>query len=78
MTTLRLRKGWTTLKEGGTTYIYPPGKLASSIEWYASVDGIAVAAYPHGKCYVQVFGTIEEAHAYLIEKGSESPWEVTP
>jgi hypothetical protein len=41
----------------------------------------AVYAYPFGKWggdSRELCDSLLEAHAYLIESGSESPWEVTP
>ena len=32
-------------------------------------------AFPHGGFDCEEFDTIDEAHAYLIERGSESPFE---
>jgi hypothetical protein len=39
------------------------------------MDAYMVAAFPHGGLQCRVFDTIEEAHAYLLSVGSESPWE---
>jgi hypothetical protein len=78
MTTLRLREGWTAVTSGATTYIYPPGESTTGIRWYVDMDDDEIAAYPNGDRQAQVFDTVEEAHAYLLESGSESPWEVTP
>lgn len=80
--TLRLREGWQSVKTETMTWLFPPKATTTSFDFYAYVDvdvnDIQVAAYPHGGYQEQLFDTIEEAHAYLIEKGSESPWEVVP
>jgi hypothetical protein len=37
--------------------------------------GKEIIVYPYGGLKGAFFSTIEEAHAYLIKEGSESPWE---
>jgi hypothetical protein len=37
--------------------------------------GKEIIVYLHGGLKGAFFSTIEEAHAYLIKEGSESPWE---
>jgi hypothetical protein len=76
--TLTLRKGWQafTPHEGYSTYLYPPDTDPTGLYFYVDMDADMVAAYLHGDArYCRVFDTIEEAHAYLVENGSESPWE---
>ena len=75
MTMLKLREGWQSVTVVATTYLWPPEEIATSNGWYVDLTATEVAAYPHGELQAQVFNTIEEAHAYLIESGSESPWE---
>lgn len=75
--TLKLRDGWKTCETDHCIYIYAPEGLRFSAEWYVDMDpdtGI-VYAYPDGGSDGFKFGTIEEAHAYLLSVGSESPWE---
>jgi hypothetical protein len=77
---LKLRDGWQsfTPHEGCSTYLYPPDTDPTGLDFYVDMD-FDVVAYLHGDArYCRVFDTIEEAHAYLVENGSESPWEVTP
>jgi hypothetical protein len=74
--TLTLRDGWQACTtEHGDTYLYPPKKPTTCWSYYVDLDADMVAAFPHGGFQCRVFDTIEEAHAYLIESGSESPWE---
>lgn len=73
---LKLRDGWQTCTPcGDTVYLYPPGETTTSLGYYVDKDADNVGAYPHGGRDCRVFDTIEEAHAYLIASGSESPWE---
>jgi hypothetical protein len=75
---LKLRKGWKTYKDDCTcTYIYAPEEGLGSSRWYVDMDpdGQNVCAYPHGGWEDFEFDSIEEAHAYLLSVGSESPWE---
>ena len=78
--TLTLRKGWQTLNTDYCTYLYAPDESTSSSGWYVEMNhgNKDISAYPNGGRESVGFDTIEEAHAYLIESGSESPWEVTP
>jgi hypothetical protein len=77
---LKLREGWQIGKMNGC----PKG----SGEWvgadfggasweyaYAQLVNNRVYAYPDGDQEDFEFDTIEEAHAYLLSVGSESPWE---
>jgi hypothetical protein len=78
---LRLRKGWQSVTSGRETYIYPPDEITTSKGWYmdyldAPDDEKEIAAYPNGGDEFRVFSDMNEAHAYLINVGSESPWEV--
>jgi hypothetical protein len=84
---LKLREGWVEDDDGSCILIYPSGghylnAYAAVAPWSVGVDPW-VAAYPNGKTKHlekralggKRFNTIEEAHAYLIASGSESPWE---
>jgi hypothetical protein len=75
--TLKLREGWQTLNTDYCAYLYAPDESTSGSKWYVDMglDGQNVHAYPNGGRESVGFDTIEEAHAYLIESGSESPWE---
>lgn len=79
--TLRLREGWEveTDHSGCTAY---KREGAASILAYAIVDPDGeVRAYPSGEFGLhsgRFCESMEEAHAYLISVGSESPWEVEP
>ena len=78
---MKLREGWIQeITEEWLTIYKRAG--ADSLFAYVIIDlDDNIFAYPFGK-----FGwnsghkcqTREAAHAYLIEKGSESPFEVTP
>jgi len=78
---LKLREGWVEDDDGSCVLLYPSGghhldAYAAVVPWDMGVDSW-VAAYPHGDArYCRVFDTIEEAHAYLLQMGSESPWEM--
>jgi hypothetical protein len=77
---LKLRKGWTIGKNDNynskSDWIFKVGE-----DWqyaYALLVNNKIFAYPHGlDSYPDSFefDSIEDAHAYLIESGSESPWE---
>jgi hypothetical protein len=76
---LKLRKGWKTYKadDYAYTYLYAPEEGLDSPRWYVNMDpdGQNVCAYPHGGWESVEFDTIEEAHAYFLSVGSDSPWE---
>jgi hypothetical protein len=73
---LKLRDGWQAFTtEHGDTYLYSPDKPTTSWNYHVDIDADMVAAFPHGGLQCRVFDTIEEAHAYLLSVGSESPWE---
>ena len=77
---LRLRKGWKSVTDRGVTYLYPLEEVTTGNGWYVDYLDIAdgekeIAAYPNGREEFVVFYDMNEAHAYLIESGSESPWE---
>ena len=77
MTMLKLREGWEVETDSVGRLIYKRVG-ADSLFAYVIEGPFAVRAYPHGDFdlyYGRVCETIEEAHAYLIESGSESPWE---
>lgn len=80
MTTLKLREGWEVDLELGFTVFKRTG--TPSVFAYVIIDPEGyIRAYRFGEFGLysgRLCRTIEEAHAYLIEKGSESPWEVTP
>ncbi len=84
---LKLRDGWVEDDDGACVVIYPSGghyldAYAAVVPWGMGVDPW-VAAYPHGApkhtgkraLGGKRFRTIEQAHAYLLQMGSESPWE---
>lgn len=79
---LRLKQGWTVGKDDNYNpfdWIFKVGE-----DWqyaYVLLANSKVIAYPHGLNSFPdhfEFDSIEDAHAYLISVGSESPWEVTP
>jgi hypothetical protein len=73
---LKLRDGWQAFTtEHGDGYLYSPDKPTTSWNYHVDMDADMVAAFPHGGLQCRVFDTIEEAHAYLLSVGSESPWE---
>jgi hypothetical protein len=84
---LKVRKGWVEDDDGACVLLYPSGgnylgAYAAVVPWGMGVEPW-VAAYPHGVTKHtekrafggKTFRTIEEAHAYLLRMGSESPWE---
>jgi hypothetical protein len=75
---LKLRDGWKTLNTDYCTYLYAPDENTSGSKWYVEIYHINkdIYAYPNGGRESVGFDTIEEAHEYLINEGSESPWEV--
>ncbi len=83
---LKLRNEWALVTEDGITYLYPPGKDTSGVEWYVyylnNPDGKKeVVAYPKGLIRASdseflIFSSILEAHELLIKTGNKSPWEV--
>jgi hypothetical protein len=86
--TLKVREGWVEDDDGACVLIYPSGghhldAYAAVVPWDMGVDSW-VAAYPHGATKHtgkpalggKRFNTIEQAHAYLLQMGSESPWEM--
>jgi hypothetical protein len=79
---LRLRKGWQSVTERGVTYLFPPEEITTGNGWYIDYldmpdDEKEIAAYPNGgESEYLLFSDMNEAHAYLISVGSESPWEV--
>ena len=83
MITLKVRDGWTADDDGNCVFFYPTG--TNYLDAYAAlVPDAYVAVFPNGRekrTYLPALGgvrfnTIQEAHAYLIKIGSESPWEV--
>ena len=82
---LKLRKGWQSVTEDVITYLYPPGKDTSGVEWYVyylnAPDGKKeVVAYTKELPYTDesdflVFSSILEANECLINAGNKSPWE---
>lgn len=87
---LRLREGWEKENDRSGFEVYKR-KGADSLMAYVIVDPEAsIFAYPFGAFGAfGAFGefglysgrkvkTLDEAHAYLLGAGSESPWEVTP
>ena len=82
---LKLRNEWALVTEDGITYLYPPGKDTSGVEWYVyylnNPDGKKeVVAYPKAGMHASVtdfliFSSILEAHELLIKTGNKSPWE---
>jgi hypothetical protein len=75
--TLKLRDGWTmTIDASGYINwkrIGAPDALA-----YVIMANGAVYAYPlgaWGENSGELCDSLPEAHAYLVENGSESPWE---
>ena len=74
---LKLREGWKTLNTDYCTYLYAPGESTSGCKWHVEMNHSDkdIYAYPNGVRESVGFDTIEEAHAYLIASGSESPWE---
>ena len=73
--TLKLRDGWESVTRNEVTYLYPPDGIGKSFSWYVSISNDKIIVYPHGGLKGAFFSTIEDAHAYLIKEGSESPWE---
>ena len=83
---LKLRNEWGLATEDGITYLYPPGKDTSGVEWYVyylnNPDGKKeVVAYPKALRRASdseflIFSSIMEAHECLINAGNKSPWEV--
>jgi hypothetical protein len=78
---LRLRKGWQSVTSDRVTYLYAPDEITTGKGWYIDYldtpdDEKEIAAYPNGGSEFRVFSDMNEAHAYLINVGSESPWEV--
>ena len=75
---MKLRDGWKTLNTDYCTYLYAPDESTSGSKWYVEIYHINkdIYAYPNGGRESVGFDTIEEAHEYLINEGSESPWEV--
>ena len=77
---LRIKSGWTVGKNGNfnskSDWIF---KENEGWEYaYILLVNNKIFAYPHGlDSYPDSFdfNSIEEAHAYLISVGSESPWE---
>ncbi len=78
--TLKLRKGWKISKfnncyKGSGEWVLADFYGASWECAYAQIVNNRVYAYPNGDQEDVEFNTIEEAHAYLLSVGSESPWE---
>ena len=84
---MKVREGWVEDDDGACVLLYPSGghhldAYAAVIPWDMGVDSW-VAVYPYGaKKHTEKpvfdsarFKTIQEAHAYLLQMGSESPWE---
>jgi hypothetical protein len=71
---LKLRDGWNLVNTGGRiSYIYPPPEIGT--EYFVDMNSESIWAYPNGGRHRIRFDSIKEAHEYLIESGSESPWE---
>jgi len=78
--TLRLREGYEVETDSTGCMIYKRVG-ADSLFAYVIEGPFAVRAYPYGEFGLysgRVCESLEEAHAYLIAVGSESPWEVAP
>jgi hypothetical protein len=74
---LKLRDGWKTLNTDYCTYLYAPDESTSCSRWYVEMNHLNkdIYAYPKGARESVGFDIIEEAHAYFLSVGSESPWE---
>jgi hypothetical protein len=77
---LKLREGWqigemNDCDESCGEWVYADFYGASWECAYAQIVNNRVYAYPNGDQEDVEFNTIEEAHAYLLSVGSESPWE---
>jgi hypothetical protein len=78
---LKLREGWQIGKmddcyKGSGEWVWADFYGASWEYAYAKLVNNKVYAYPNGDQEDFEFDSIEEAHAYLLSVGSESPWEV--
>ena len=81
---LKLREGWKIAEMNDSDkgfcrrgeWVYLDLQDASWEYAYAQLVNNRVFAYPNGDQEDFEFDSIEEAHAYLINVGSESPWEV--
>ena len=77
---LKIRQGYTLEHDGDCTWIY------RDADHYLDAFAVIVSngpvtwigAYPHGNKPGKRFKTVWEAHVYLIENGSESPWVWEP
>lgn len=77
---LKIRQGYTLEHDGNCTWIY------RDADHYLNAFAVIVdngpvtwiGAYPHGNNPGRRFKTVWEAHVYLIENGSESPWVWEP
>ena len=77
MTTLKLREGY-EVETDLTGYVYYKRIGANRLFVYVCEGPFAIRAYPYGEFRVyspRLCETIEEAHAYLIAVGSDSPWK---
>ena len=77
---LKLRDGWKIGKmnncyEGSGEWVYLDLQDASWEYAYAQFVNNKLYVYPNGDEEDFEFDSIEEAHAYLLSVGSESPWE---
>ena len=75
---LKLREGWETGKTDKCynpelVWVYKEGENWESA--YAQFMDEKVYVYPDGDGEDFEFNSIEDAHAYLLSVGSESPWE---
>jgi hypothetical protein len=72
---LNLKKGWFSETSDGEERIYAPGSVSGDGThrvYYDSHDGTVCAYIPKEPIY---YGrSFEEAHAYFLERGAESPW----
>jgi hypothetical protein len=76
--TLKVREGWKIEKmynpyRKGHERIYREGESWGHA--YALIESKGIYVYPNGGMNDFEFDSIEEAHAYLLSVGSESPWE---
>lgn len=78
---LKLREGWEVREEYDTEkrWIIPPdGDWENAYAMVGSSAEVYVYPFGNGELKDCKFDSIEEAHAYLIASGSESPWYNAP
>lgn len=75
--TLKLKEGWEIREDWGTEkrWVLPTGGDLGRA--YAVIEfNREVRVFPFGKNLETNFvGTVEQAHEYLLNVGSDSPWE---